>query len=285
MLGRSGSAPTATAPPPARAALPAAGDTSLETLNAVALAGRRGHRSRSSCPRRSPARPPTRRSPRTRPTASSSPPATRRRSTTGLSMKGRSNLRTKVNAASKLIKIEETSASLPEALRAPKPGKYMLAAAGARARRDLSSDDFEGDAARRQGMGGLVAIDEVSIVCMPDAVNLLNGDDVMFRDAQGKLISPLRVARRPHVHPRHAAGPHPAGDPRVAQGHGRLRLEDGDAVLAVDRGHRPAVQAADHGPAVRPRRRPVGAHRRHSAACTRRPPTRSSWARRRWASS
>ena len=40
-----------------------------------------------------------------------------------------------------------------------------------------------------QGMGGLVAIDEVSIVCMPDAVKLLNGDDVMFRDAQGKLMA------------------------------------------------------------------------------------------------
>jgi hypothetical protein len=103
-------------------------------------------------------------------------------------MKGRSNLRTKVNAASKLIKIEETGASLPEAQRAPKPGKYVLAAA-APAKQDLSSGDFEGDAARRQGMGGLVAIEEVSIVCMPDAVTLLNGDDVIFRDAQGKMIS------------------------------------------------------------------------------------------------
>ena len=38
-------------------------------------------------------------------------------------------------------------------------------------------------------MGGLVAIEEVSIVCMPDAVKLLEGDEVMFRDAQGKMIS------------------------------------------------------------------------------------------------
>jgi phage tail sheath protein FI len=50
-------------------------------------------------------------------------------------------------------------------------------------------DTLSSDAARRQGMGGLVAIDEVSIVCMPDAVRLLNGDDVMFRDAQGKMIA------------------------------------------------------------------------------------------------
>ena len=67
----------------------------------------------------------------------------------------------------------------------------QVRARGRRPRRpkDLSSGDFEGDAARRQGMGGLVAIDEVSIVCMPDAVTLLNGDDVMFRDAQGKMIT------------------------------------------------------------------------------------------------
>src|SRR5699024_1201554 len=42
---------------------------------------------------------------------------------TGLSLKkGRNNLATKVNAQSKLIKIEETGASLPEAQRVPAAG-------------------------------------------------------------------------------------------------------------------------------------------------------------------
>jgi phage tail sheath protein FI len=170
------------------AALPAAGDTSVETLRAVALPGIEGPVMIEVVEEESGA-------------AGDDPgkgdgktyriviqAGDQREEYDGLSMKGRSNLRTKVNAASKLIKIEETGASLPEAQRAPKPGKYNLAAQ-APAKQDLSSGDFEGDPSRRQGIGGLVAIDEVSIVCMPDAVTLLNGDDVMFRDAQGKMIS------------------------------------------------------------------------------------------------
>ena len=66
----------------------------------------------------------------------------------GLTLKGRSNLRTKVNAASKLIKIEETGGNLPEAMKAPKTGKYTLAAPAAAAA-EIASTDFEGDAARR----------------------------------------------------------------------------------------------------------------------------------------
>src|ERR671933_579816 len=47
----------------------------------------------------------------------------------GLTLKkGRSNLATKVNSQSKLIKIEETGASLPEAQRAPATGKFKLSA-------------------------------------------------------------------------------------------------------------------------------------------------------------
>jgi len=172
---------------PARAALPAAGDTSVEPFSAIALPAVEGTvtvileeepRGDGDAPQK-----PEDKTYRIVVTAGDE-----KEEHTGLSLKGRSNLRTKVNAASKLIKIEETGGSLPEAMKAPKPGKYVLAAP-APERADISSSDFEGDASRRQGMGGLVAIDEVSIVCMPDAVNLLNGDDVMFRDAQGKMIA------------------------------------------------------------------------------------------------
>ena len=173
--------------PPARAALPAAGDTSVETLNAVALPGVEGpvtvELSEEESGEAADEKKAEDKTYRLVVTAGDA-----REEYDGLGMKGRSNLRTKVNAASKLIKLEEASASLPDTLKAPKPGKYTLAAA-APDTSDLSSGDFEGDPARRQGMGGLVAIDEVSIVCMPDAVNLLNSDDVLFRDAQGKLIS------------------------------------------------------------------------------------------------
>ena len=66
--------------------------------------------------------------------------------------KGRGHLATKVNSASKLIKIEEVGASLPEAQRIPATGTYTLSAppvsAGA-----VEGSDFEGDVAERTGMG------------------------------------------------------------------------------------------------------------------------------------
>jgi uncharacterized protein len=173
------------AAPAARAALPAAGDTSVETLNAVALV--EGPVTVEVSEEES-GQPADEQKPEDKTYRLVVVAGDKREEYEGLTMKGRSNLRTKVNAASKLIRLEETGASLPEALRAPKPGKYQLAAA-APDKSDLSSDDFEGDPSRRRGLGGLVSLDEVSIVCMPDAVSLLNGDDVMFRDAQGKLIA------------------------------------------------------------------------------------------------
>ena len=87
----------------------------------------------------------------------------------GLTLKkGRTNLATKVNASSKLIKIEETGASLPG--RAEDPGDRHLHAVGAGpgAVATSSPRHFEGDEAKRKGMGGLGAIDEVTMVLMPD---------------------------------------------------------------------------------------------------------------------
>jgi phage tail sheath protein FI len=115
----------------------------------------------------------------------------------GLSLKkGRSHILTKVNAASKLITIEETGASLPEAQRVPATGSYQLVAPAANgAAADVGPGDFEGDVARRQGMGGLAAVDEVTMVCMPDLMTLAtNGDDAQLRDLQGKMIAHCEVA-------------------------------------------------------------------------------------------
>jgi phage tail sheath protein FI len=108
----------------------------------------------------------------------------------GLSMKkGRTHIATKVNAASKLIRLEETGAALPEAQRAPATGSYSLVAA-AQAPTGLAPKDFEGDVAKRQGMGSLAAVDEVTMLCMPDIWNLVrNGDDAQVRDLQGKMIA------------------------------------------------------------------------------------------------
>jgi uncharacterized protein len=109
----------------------------------------------------------------------------------GLTLKkGRNNIATKVNAASKLIKIEESGESLPEELRAPATGKFALSVPTIPAD-ELEATDFEGDVARRQGMGSLAAIDEVTMVVMPDIMTLgqNGGGDAAVRDLQGKMIA------------------------------------------------------------------------------------------------
>ncbi len=106
----------------------------------------------------------------------------------GLSLKkGRTNIATKVNAASKLIKIEDVSASLPDTRVAT--GSYTLSAP-AQKPETIESTHFEGDVARRSGMGGLAAVDEVTMLVMPDIMTLAsNGDDTQIRDLQGKMIA------------------------------------------------------------------------------------------------
>lgn len=105
---------------------------------------------------------------------------------TGLSLKkGRANLATKVNAASKLIKIEATAASLPETRLAQ--GTYKLSAPSM-AVAEIEATHFEGDVAKRTGMGGLAPVDEVTMVLMPDAMTT-NGDGKQLLDLQRKMIA------------------------------------------------------------------------------------------------
>jgi phage tail sheath protein FI len=106
----------------------------------------------------------------------------------GLSVKkGRAYIVTKVNAASKLIKIEETGGTLPDVTLAP--GKYTLAMPK-QSGDDITPQQFEGDVAKREGMGGLAAVDEVTMVICPDLMTFAgNGDDTAMRDLQGKMIA------------------------------------------------------------------------------------------------
>jgi phage tail sheath protein FI len=115
----------------------------------------------------------------------------------GLTLKkGRSNLATKVNAASKLIQIEETGASLPDAR--PATGKYTLAVASSSAE-EVDAAAYEGDVARREGLGSLAAVDEITMLCVPDLMGLLatgNGKaGAQLRDLQGKLIAHCEASK------------------------------------------------------------------------------------------
>ena len=104
----------------------------------------------------------------------------------GVSMKkGRNFVATKINAASKLIKIEETGAALPDVRVAA--GSYALSVPSV-AIEKVKPGDFEGDVAKRRGMGSVSALDEVTMLVMPDIVGL-NGDGAEMRDLQGKMIA------------------------------------------------------------------------------------------------
>src|SRR5207342_2458188 len=78
-----------------------------------------------------------------------------------------------------------TGASLPDVR--VEPGKYTLSAP-AMPTDSISPGDFEGDVATRKGMGGLAALDEVTMVVMPDLMTL-DGDGAQLRDLQGKMIA------------------------------------------------------------------------------------------------
>ena len=107
----------------------------------------------------------------------------------GLTLKkGRTNIATKVNAASTLVRIEELAGTETPAI-----GKYTLQAPSSPSRA-LTPRDFEGDVAKREGVGALAGVDEITMVCVPDLMALVNGDDTRLRDQQGKLIAHCELA-------------------------------------------------------------------------------------------
>src|SRR3954470_2732211 len=168
----------------ARAALPAAADASVETYGAVALNS--GSEVEVEIAEEPTAGDGADKTFTVRVTSGSE-----KEEFTGLTVKkGRNNLATKVNAQSKLIKIEETGASLPEAQRAPAAGTFKLSAPSIEPSK-VNPTHFEGDVARLKGMGGLAAVDEITMVCMPDIMTLAadGGDVVESPDLQGKMIA------------------------------------------------------------------------------------------------
>jgi len=84
--------------------------------------------------------------------------------------RGKDNVLTVVKERSKLIAIEEVGGSAVE--RAPARGRVSLAGAeGAKPMR-LTPDDYVGDSADRTGFGGLEAVDEVTMLAVPDLMSL-----------------------------------------------------------------------------------------------------------------
>jgi phage tail sheath protein FI len=171
--------------PEPRAALPAATDKDIEALRAVALPGVTG--SVTVEVREDP--------PEEGKDGESTytvvvTAGTQREEYPHLSLRGRSNLATKINAASKLISIKDTGASLPETRIAA--GSYALVTPP-RSAEPVDAGEFEGDVAKRQGMGAVAPLDEVTMIVMPDIMTL-NGDGKQMRDLQGKMIANCEIA-------------------------------------------------------------------------------------------
>src|SRR5690606_30193115 len=84
--------------------------------------------------------------------------------------KGGDNLATKVSAESKLVTIEEVAQG--SALMKPDKGETELVAPAPEpapvTTERLGADDYVGDAAERTGFAGLEAIDEVTMLAVPD---------------------------------------------------------------------------------------------------------------------
>jgi phage tail sheath protein FI len=80
--------------------------------------------------------------------------------------KGKQNAVTAVKEQSKLIELEEIAS--PSGLSVPAPGKVSLTGGGAQVAVQVTPDEYVGKPADRTGFAGLEAIDQVTMLCVPD---------------------------------------------------------------------------------------------------------------------
>jgi phage tail sheath protein FI len=102
---------------------------------------------------------------------------------------GASNIATKVNKESKLIELQPSAEALPEGGRAPMTGSFELGFLAEDAK-TLTGTAVEGSTLDRTGIGGLAAIDEITMLCVPDLMALQsNGDTSVIEALQRKMIA------------------------------------------------------------------------------------------------
>jgi uncharacterized protein len=88
--------------------------------------------------------------------------------------RGKQNIATMVNAASKLVRLEDVPGTVASADRPSVGYSVSLTTpppAAALPSPRLSTDDYVGDVAERTGVGGLEAIDDITMVCIPDVMS------------------------------------------------------------------------------------------------------------------
>jgi phage tail sheath protein FI len=90
---------------------------------------------------------------------------------------GERNVQTVVNTESRMIEIELVSKSGKLADRRPAQGEYALQGGEVKALA-VTTSQFEGNVARREGIGALEALDEVTMVCVPDLMSSYQQGDI-----------------------------------------------------------------------------------------------------------
>ena len=103
---------------------------------------------------------------------------------------------------------------------ASRPGSYTLSVPSVAVEK-VKAADFEGDVAKRRGMGNVSALDEVTMLIMPDIVSL-NGDGAEMRDLQGKMIAHAELMGDRMAILDTPGRPDRPGRPGVADEHRRL---------------------------------------------------------------
>ena len=183
-------------PPAPEAALPSASDATVEAFRLVALNPDQGKTTVELQVEPPPAGEPPKEGEGSSGAAAASPEPSyklvittisEREEFTSLSLKrGRGFIANKVNGTSKLIKIEEPAGQLSPPESAPKPGTYELVPPSIPVAA-IGAGDLQGDVATRTGMGGLAAIDEITMLCAPDVMTLDGGMEQIV-GLQGKMI-------------------------------------------------------------------------------------------------
>ena len=131
----------------------------------------------------------------------------------------------------------------------------------------MTPDDYVGNSADRTGFGGLEAVDEVTMLAVPDLMAVYEQGMIDLEGVQAVQLGddrPLRADGRPRRHPRRAArAQRPAGQ-GVAGRQGRLRLAS--TRRSTGRGSRSSTRSPARRSSCRRRGHvagDLGAQRRH----------------------
>ena len=111
--------------------------------------------------------------------------------------RGRQNVATVVNAGSRLVRVEDTQAGPGErpatgtsaTLTAPPPVSPAAPAAAPVPVPALTTDDYVGDVSERTGVGGLEAIDEVTMLAVPDLMGVYQRGDLDLETVQAVQLA------------------------------------------------------------------------------------------------